>query len=43
MKGIREVENICSLFGMTVDEVRQSLTSVERILNPPENVEVISA
>lgn len=43
MKGIREVENICSLFGMTTDEVRQSLTSVERILNPPENVEVISA
>ncbi|UUX92018.1 RNase P subunit p30 family protein [Methanoplanus endosymbiosus] len=42
MKGIREVENICSLFGMSPDEVRRSLTSIERILNPPENVEVIS-
>lgn len=41
MKGIREVENICSLFGMTPGEVRQSLTSVEKILNPSENVEVI--
>jgi len=42
MKGVREVENICSLFGMTPDEVRCALTSVEKILNPQQNVEVIS-
>ncbi|MDD4127848.1 MAG: RNase P subunit p30 family protein [Methanomicrobium sp.] len=39
---IRDIENICSLFGMEKSEVKTALNTVDKLLNPYSPVEVLN-